>query len=135
MKPSPRDEARRWLRQAEHALQVAQTLLRDKCLAECCFQAEQTGQLALKAFLYGQAEQSVTMHSVKQLAEHCAAYELGFKQLIDAGKILDQYYIPTRYPDAIAFPGLPFESYTERQAKEAAELANSIVTFVKQKVG
>ena len=67
MKPSPHDEATRWLKQAEHALRVATILLGDQCFAECCFHAEQTGQLALKAFLYGKGERVVNLHSVKQL--------------------------------------------------------------------
>ena len=109
-------------------------LLRDECFAESCFHAEQTGQLALKAFLYNQGERFVPIHSVKQLTEQCASYDGGLAQLIDAGKILDQYYIPTRYPDAMAFPGVPYETYTERQAKEAVQLASNIVDFVKMKV-
>lgn len=134
MKPHPRDEAGRWLKQAAHALKVAETLLRDVCFAECCFHAEQTGQLALKAFLYGQGERFVALHSVKQLTERCATYDASFAQVLDAGKILDQYYIPTRYPNALGFPGVPYETYTERQAKEAIQLATSIVELVRQKV-
>lgn len=134
MKPSPKDEAGRWLKQAEHALQVAQSLVDDECWAEVCFQAEQTGQLALKAFLYGQGERFITIHSVKALSERCATHDPSFAQLGDAGRVLDQYYIPTRYPDAIGFPGLPYETYTERQATEAVQLAAAIVTLVRGKV-
>ena len=134
MKPSPRDEAQRWLKQAEHASAVAQTLLREQCFADCCFHAEQTGPLALKAFLYGQGERFVTLHSVKQLIERCAGYDAAFRQVIDAGKVLDQYYIPTRYPDAIGFPGLPYETYTKSQADEAVQLASSIVHLVREKL-
>ena len=57
------------------------------------------------------------------------------KQVMDAGKVLDQYYIPTRYPDALAFPGVPYETYTERQAQEAVQLARTIVSLVQKKVG
>ena len=134
MKPSPKDEANRWLKQAEHALEVAKTLLRDACFAECCFHAEQTGQLALKAFLFGQGERFVTLHSVKHLVERCAGYDRAFADVLDAGKILDQYYIPTRYPDAIGFPGLPYETYSEQNAREAVQFARAIVDLVKGKV-
>ena len=134
MKPHPKDEATRWLKQAEHTLNVAQTLLRDSYFADSCFYAEQTGQLALKAFLYGQGERFVNIHSVKQLVESCAAHDEGFRQFINAGKILDHYYIPTRYPDALAFPDVPYEIYTEREAKEAVELAQHVVAFVQQKI-
>ena len=106
----------------------------DQCFAECCFHAEQTGQLALKAFLYGKGERFVNLHSVKQLVERCATHDPAFGQVIDAGKVLDQYYIPTRYPDAIGFPGVPYETYTAKQANEAVQLATSIVVLVTSKV-
>ena len=52
----------------------------------------------------------------------------------EAGQVLDHYYIPTRYPDALAFPAIPYESYTAREAREAVELASTILSAVKQKV-
>ena len=134
MKPPPEEEARRWLSQAAHVSGVAQMLLQQACYAESCFHAEQAGQLALKAFLYGQGERFVKLHSVKELVEQCARRDPTFQQLVDAGKTLDQYYIPTRYPDALAFPGLPYETYTERQAREAVEFATRICDLVRQKV-
>jgi len=135
MKPSPKEEGRRWLEQAEHVLGVAKTLIAEACFAETCFHAEQAGQLALKAFLFVQGERLVRLHAVRELVEACAVRDATFRKLTDAAKVLDQYYIPTRYPDALAFPGLPYKTYTEQQAKEAVELAAAIVQFVKQKVG
>lgn len=135
MKPTPRDEAQRWLAQAEHAMEVTRKLLTDAYYSDVCFHAEQVGQLALKAFLYGQGERFVMIHSVKELAEQCAGRDPAFRAVVDAGRVLDQYYIPTRYPDALAFPGLPYETYTEREAKEAVEFASTILTVVKQRLG
>lgn len=134
MKPDPKGEAKRWLAQATHVVGVAKTLLAEACYAESCFHAEQAAQLTLKAFLYGQGERSVPIHSVKELVERCATYDAAFTPLVDAGKVLDQYYIPTRYPDAIGFPGVPYETYTGRQANEALQLATSLVTLVSSKV-
>lgn len=134
MKPNPKDEAKRWLKQAGHVLEVAKTLLEEECFAESCFHAGQTGQLALKAFLYGQGERFVYLHSVKELGERCASYDRTFEQIVDAGKVLDQYYIPTRYPDALGFPGVPYETYTERQSAEAVQLAKTIVELVTSKI-
>lgn len=134
MKPSPKEEAARWLKQGQHALQVAETLLRDGCYAESCFHAEQTAQLVLKAYLFGQGERFVNIHAVKLLTERCAGYDAAFQRVVDAGKILDQYYIPTRYPDAIGFPGVPYETYTNAQAREAVMLASELLHLVQAKV-
>jgi HEPN domain-containing protein len=71
---------------------------------------------------------------VAQLAERCADIDPDFKKLIAAGRILDQYYIPTRYPDALAPPAVPFESYTEAQAQRAVKTAESIYSLVAKKL-
>jgi HEPN domain-containing protein len=39
---------------------------------------------------------------------------------------LDQFYIPTRYPNGLPAPGIPSESYTAAQA-EAAEAGVKLV--------
>jgi HEPN domain-containing protein len=135
MKPNASEEAARWLLQAEHVLGVATTLRNAGDYAETCFHAEQVGQLALKAYLYGRGERFVPIHSLRELLEHAMRYDAGFRQCEDAAKILDQYYIPTRYPDALAFPGVPYKTYTEGQAGEAVRLAQQILEAVKEKVG
>ena len=134
MKPNPNDEAKRWLLQAQHVLDVATKLLKSADYAESCLHAEQVGQLALKAFLYAQGERFVPIHSLRELLEHAVPYDATFRQCEDAAKILDQYYIPTRYPDALAFPGVPYKTYTQGQAEEAVRFAQQLLSFVNQHV-
>lgn len=47
-------------------------------------------------------------------------------RLEEAGQRLDQYYIPTRYPDAQP-AGAPFRFFTGDQAREALEFAEEFV--------
>jgi HEPN domain-containing protein len=72
-------------------------------------------------------------HSVAQLAERCAQFDTDFAVHIPAGRILDQYYIPTRYPDALAPPAVPFESYTQEQGARAVAAVQVLVALVTQK--
>jgi len=106
MKPTP-ETAIRWLRQAEHDLTIAQNHRKQGDYSDACFMAEQASQKTLKAFLMAKGQRSVPIHSVAQLAERCSDIDPDFKRLIAAGRILDQYYIPTRYPDALAPPVVP----------------------------
>ena len=69
-----------------------------------------------------------------QLAERCAGFDSGFKKHIASGRVLDQYYIPTRYPDALAPPAVPFESYTEEQAQKSVKAAEAIYTLAAKKL-
>jgi HEPN domain-containing protein len=114
MKPSP-ETGRRWLRQAEHDIEIAQNHQERGDYSDACFMSEQASQKALKGFLIAQGRRSVPIHSVAQLAEACAQIDKAFSSHIGSGRILDQYYIPTRYSDALAPPAVPFESYTEEQ--------------------
>ena len=77
MKPGP-EAALRWLRQAEHDLSVAQRHQQSGDYSDACFMAEQASQKALKAFLLARGQRSVTIHSVAQLAEHCAKSDADF---------------------------------------------------------
>jgi HEPN domain-containing protein len=133
MKPS-RETGLRWLRQAEHDLSIAQNHQGRGDYSDACFMAEQASQKALKAFLVAQGRRSVPIHSVAQLAESCSQIDADFTLYIAPGRILDQYYIPTRYPDALAPPAVPFESYTEEQGKKAVAAAKAIFSLVARKL-
>ena len=130
----PLETARRWLAQAEHNLIVARLLVDNGVWGAACFQAEQTAQLALKAFLFGKGRRSVTMHSVRELALACARGDDSFSPLGDYGLFLDRYYLSTRYPDALPAPAVPFESFTQQEAEQAVGYAEEIVGLVRAKI-
>jgi HEPN domain-containing protein len=131
MKPG-REAALRWLRQAEHDLTIARGHQERGDFSDACFMAEQAAQKALKSFLIGHGHRSVPIHSVAQLAERCAQIDPAFTIHITAGRVLDQYYIPTRYPDVLAPPAVPFESYTQEQGTTAVAAVQAIVALVTQ---
>jgi HEPN domain-containing protein len=131
MKPG-REAAQRWSRQAEHDLAIARGHQQRGDFSDACFMAEQAAQKALKAFLFSHGDRSVPIHSVAQLAERCAQINPAFAVHITAGRVRDQYYIPTRYPDALAPPAVPFESYTQEQGTTAVAAAQAIVALVAQ---
>jgi HEPN domain-containing protein len=126
----PIEELKRWLKQAKHDLEAAKIDLKNRFFADACYSAEQAAQKALKGYLYFRGSPLVWKHSIKELVTECTGYDHTFAELSESGKILDQYYIPTRYPDVLAPPAVPFESYTQTQAAEAAELAEKILAQV-----
>ncbi len=133
MKPSP-EAGLRWLRQAEHDLHIAQSHQERGDFSDACFMAEQASQKALKGFLIAQGRRSIPIHSVAQLAEQCSHIDKDFSNHIPPARILDQYYIPTRYPDVLAPPAVPFESYTKEQGAKAVQAARAIVSLVREKL-
>jgi HEPN domain-containing protein len=133
MKPG-HEAALRWLRQAEHDLHIARGHLERGDYSDTCFMAEQAAQKVLKGFLMAQGQRSVPVHSVAQLAERCAQFNADFGAHVTSGRLLDQYYIPTRYPYALAPPAVPFESYTQEQGERAVAAVQAIVSLVRQKM-
>jgi HEPN domain-containing protein len=122
----PKDDARRWLREAEVTLAQAEEAVRDKFYNLACFLAEQTAQKALKAVLYLWGARQITIHSITELAQTLSAKDKKFEKFVPLGKQLDKYYILTRYPDAVPGPTIPSEIYTEEEACEAVQIAKEI---------
>lgn len=132
---NPVESRARWLEQAEHQLGVVKILLDNGQWADACFHAEQTGQMALKAFLFGVGRRYVHIHSIEALLEECAKFEESFLDLLDQGRALDRFYLQTRYPDVLAAPAIPYRSFGETDAMPAYQNASDIVDMVKSKPG
>jgi HEPN domain-containing protein len=121
-------EGLRWLRQAENDLEYARLGLREGFFAQVCFQCQQICEKALKAIHYGQlAKRIVFGHSLVQLAAELSLPA----DLMDELAVLDQYYIPTRYPNGL--PGaLPYEVYTRRQAEQAVQVSQRTIELARK---
>jgi len=124
-----RQEADRWLTQAQHDLRAAVLNRRESFPEIACFLAQQAAEKALRAFLYAQGKQMVSEHAVHLLARACATYNPSFVALEEACRSLDQYYLPTRYPDSLP-GGVPHEVYTDAQAREATRVAQEVLDLV-----
>jgi HEPN domain-containing protein len=124
-------EALRWIQQAEYDLDSAKKNFSLGIYAYVCFMCEQSVQKSLKAYLYFRGERFVWEHSIQKLVEKAGRFDPGFARFREAGAILDKYYLTTRYPDALAPPSLPFESFTEREAQVSIEIAEEVLMFVK----
>lgn len=120
-------EAERWFRQARADLDVVQTLVTAGHYAASCFHSQQAAEKALKAVLYAKGARVVLGHSVRDLARQCAAVDDAFAGLVTEGALLDQFYIPTRYPNGLPSPAVPSEMYTASQAQMAREAAERIL--------
>lgn len=127
MKPDPKVEATRWILQAEYDLSIAELVLREGHYSHACFMSHQAAEKALKSVTYGRGDRFVIGHSLQELLTGLVGTYEGLESLREAACRLDQYYVATRYPDALP-GGLPFETYSRGQAEEAIEMASEIVT-------
>ncbi|MFH1829949.1 MAG: HEPN domain-containing protein [Pseudomonadota bacterium] len=117
----------RWLEFAGYDLKMAELALEEGITTQVCFHAQQATEKALKAWLDHQKLKIPKTHKLADLATLEDFAFLG--ELFDKLAVLDSFYIPTRYPDAL--PGtLPEGEPSRDMAKEALETALQIVEIV-----
>ena len=98
--------------------------------AAVCFLAQQVAEKNLKAIALGRAALQMKSHSALELAE-----ALGIDGKIEEmSRILDQYYISTRRPDAFS-TGSPSQYFVERQAREALGFAQAFIDRAREELG
>ncbi len=116
-----------WLRQAERDLEAARTTLGAGQFDWTCFAAQQAAEKALKA-LYQKHHAEGWGHVLKKLVDELSDEEPGLLAFLDKAKILDKFYIPTRYPNGLDC-GAPADAYTRAEAEQAITHAEEIVQF------
>ena len=115
-------EQNRWFEFADEDYIVAQASLERKIYNQVCFHSHQGIEKLLKGYLFTKNKNIPRTHFIGVLLKLCVKINKKFSEMIDRCIKLDDYYIPTRYPDALpgSLPdGLP--------AKEDAEESLSIL--------
>lgn len=123
-----------WLRFAADDLKAARLMLRAELHHLACFHAQQGAEKALKAYLLARGRTVPREHHTVSLLRASVLVGLTGRNLDRACRLLDQYYLPTRYPDAVVgalAQALPSRSH----ATEAIRLAQSVAAAVRRGVG
>ncbi|PYM61286.1 MAG: DNA-binding protein [Candidatus Rokuibacteriota bacterium] len=134
MKPEAGAEGLRWLRQAERDLDDAEYNLAGDRHSLVCFLCQQAAEKALKAVLYAQGAEQVLGHSVAELAGACAEVDRAFEPLARKAAPLDQYYVPTRYPNSLP-GGIPAEAFDASDAERALALCREVLKTARARIG
>jgi len=116
-----------WLKQAsrdlEHAVQSAAAERHEWA----CFACHQAAEKAVKA-VHLHLGQQVWGHVIREGLEALPASCGVTPDLLDAARVLDAHYVPTRYPNGHP-AGFPGEHYGRLQSDEALRHARQIVEF------
>lgn len=122
-----------WLKQAKRDMEKAKLDLDNGFFEWCCFTAQQAAEKAVKA-VYQSINESARGHSVTKLLLGFQGKIKADEELLNAGRILDRYYIESRYPNG--FPeGSPMDYFDKKIATEAYNAANKIIRFCSDKIG
>lgn len=130
---APRDEAALWLQQAADDYRFARTALRERFYAQACFIAQQVAEKAVKAVHYRLGARVVIGHSVRALLAALKGRRTVNDDLLRMAGQLDQYYVSTRYPDAL--PGLtPSDAFSVAQARAAIRAAHKVLQWARREL-
>jgi HEPN domain-containing protein len=122
-----KNRAADWLRQAQSDMRYARAAFRDGFHAQVCFICQQAAEKAVKSILYARGAKVILSHSIHRLCEEARIND----ELQKAARVLDQYYITARYPDALA-EGTPEDVFTDEQSANALEKAEAFVRLAEE---
>lgn len=118
-----------WFEFADSDLGFAASGMRDEYYGHVCLLSQQAIEKALKGYLIYKTGIYPKIHKLVELALMCKNKKLDKFQ--DGLKLVDAYYIPTRYPGGFA-GGLPQGLPGKREAEEALSIAEEVVEVVKK---
>ncbi len=115
-----------WLDQGVRNLDQAKSSQKESRHEWACFAAQQSAELTAKA-LHLAHGQEAWGHVVARLLQELPVTVPS--DLIEKAKVLDNFYVPTRYPNSHV-EGAPFRHYGKYQSEEAIRYAGEILEFV-----
>lgn len=126
------NRSRDWFNQAVRDLEQAIDSQRAGRHEWACFAAQQAAEKAVKA-LHLHFSQEAWGHVVARLLAELPQTVNVPEELVEKGRVLDNFYIPPRYPNAHA-EGAPFEHFGPLQSEEAICYASEIIEFVRSQM-
>ncbi len=135
MKRPYSEEAGRWLTHARDEFLDADDLRKRGRLYLALFHFQQATEKGLKAYLLALAKSVELLHTqaIADLVTSAVAIDPDFQSVV-AAKRLDQYYIPTRYPNGLP-GGVPSRFYDDpEEAAQAMRLASDVLELVGRKL-
>jgi len=116
-----------WLAFARQDLRMAELAFAEGIYNQVCFHAQQCAEKAIKGWLEQRGQTPPRTHRMADLLTLLPSDLMG--ELNDALGLLDRFYIPTRYPDAL--PGMLPEGFPgRRDAQEALDVAKQTLERV-----
>ena len=122
------NRSRDWFAQAEHDLDQAVASYHDGRHDWACFAAHQASEKAVKALHLAQGREAWGHVAARLLSELPVTPP---DALVDRARVLDNYYIPARYPNGHD-EGPAFEHYGSLHRSQAVEYARDILEFVRK---
>ena len=116
-----------WYEQSKRDLERARLDLENEYYEWACFTSQQSAEKGLKALAL-RLGLNIWGHSLTEIIRILEEKINIPEDLKTQAKLLDLYYIPTRYPNGFS-SGKPADYFTKKQAMEAIDAAVNIIRF------
>jgi len=118
-----------WVAMADDDLAFAKAALEDNLeyYMQICFYLHQATEKILKAYILANELEFEKIHDLNKLLRICVQKDEKFSKFVETVKLLNPFYIGTRYPDVVI-------TIDKSQAENSLHLAEEIAAFVKQKL-
>lgn len=118
-----------WIAMADDDLAFAKAALEDNLeyYLQICFYLHQATEKILKAYILANALEFEKIHDLNKLLRICVQKDEEFSKFVEAVKLLNPFYIGTRYPDVVI-------KVSKSQTENALNLAEEVAVFVKEKI-
>lgn len=118
-----KDEVNKWLKFAQDDIKMASLAVGEGLFNQVCFHSQQAAEKLLKGLIIYKGKKYAKIHSLTELMK--IVDEQSITALRDDLLYLDQFYMPSRYPDAL--PGtLPSGLPNKQDAVKAFEIINKV---------
>jgi len=123
------DYVKNWFARAGEDMELIQAISRETSVSPnvICFHAQQAGEKYLKGFLAHHDLHVRKVHDLEVLVEDCKSVDKTFEELRDEARLLNNFYIESRYPDN-------YMEFSIQNAKDGFESAKRIKEFVLSKI-
>lgn len=118
-----------WLDKANDDLAFAKASLQEglEFYPQICFYLHQSVEKYLKAYIIARELDLKRIHDLTQLVQLCIENDKEFNKFYETAKLLNPFYIGTRYPDFII-------SVNKSNAEKALQVTEQIADFIKSKL-
>ncbi len=121
-----------WLRKAEDDLEFATVSLEelDDFYSHICILCHDSVEKFLKALLISQGKKPLKIHDLVTLLNDCISIsrdKTKLQSIVDSCRILNQYYIPLKYPTH-------YPPATKEQAVQAVKIAGEVAEMVNEEI-
>lgn len=126
-------EGERWLTFAREDLRMAELAMAEGLYNQVCFHCQQCAEKAVKGLLAHQGQAPPRTHRLGDLLGLLESNPLA--AIASEIQLLDRFYIPTRYPDALpgTLPeGLPSANDAEEALAVVRQVIGAVTAFLAQ---